>query len=163
VLTELFVQGTAPAEECFAFSPETEGEYPSSADDAETSSYPSDEAIGTSEQPSAEERESQNRNSRRQTFTAESRDLETQPDSDIAAHANQPLERRSSNEAEIRDNESEELDEEKWYSRGAEMNPVEKQERRPTRSYKNDAEGDSHDIDYADDYATDYEDDRISD
>jgi penicillin-binding protein 1B len=163
VLTELFVQGTAPAEECSASSSETEGGYPPSADDVETSSYPSAEAIGTSEQPSAEETESQNRNARRQSFTSESQDLYTQPDSDLAAPPNQPLPRRSSKEAKASNNEPNELDEEKWYSRSAEIDPIEKQERSPTKSYKNDTKRDSRDIDYADDYSTDYEDEGTSD
>jgi len=43
------------------------------------------------------------------------------------------------------------------------MNPVEKQEGCPTRSYKNDLKRDLRDVDYADDYDTYYEDEGTSD
>ena len=156
VLTELFVQGTAPVDECSPSSSETEGEYPSSADGEGTSSYSGDKAQSTNEQLSAEDGEYQNRNERRQSFRPESEDLETQPESELPPPSIRNLPRHPSSQAKIRDDGADEIDEEEWFSRGTEINPVEKQRTRPTKR-------DSRDIDYADDYDTDYESDRLSD
>jgi penicillin-binding protein 1B len=162
VLTELFVQGTAPVDQCSESSPETDGVYPSSVDDDDTSSDSGDEATGANQQLSDEKGEYQNRNGRRQSFPTESTNLYTEPESELSKPSIRNVPRRPSNQAEIRSDAPTELDEEYWFSRGTEIEPVEKQITRPARGYENETKRDSRDIDYADDYAIDNEDERKS-
>lgn len=150
------VEKTELADECSAPSSEIEGGYSSSTDDEGASSYSGDEVQGTNEPISAEDGESKNRNERRQSFPAESRDSETQPESEPPPPSIRNIPRRASNEAKIRDDGADEIDEEEWFSRGAEIDPAQQQRTRPTKR-------DSRDIDYADDYGTDYESDGLSD